>query len=137
MAHVHAASEEHVSGFWRHFAEMLAAMAVGMFMGTAIFVTVMGMTWDEVLVRYPTAILLVMAISMTVPMVMWMRHRGHGWTRSSEMAAAMVVPVVPFLCLVWFGVTKSALCGAYCGVTVVTMLGLMLYRRSDYTTHAM
>jgi hypothetical protein len=133
VAHVHAASEEHVSGFWRHFAEMLAAMSVGMFLGSAIFVTVVGMTWDDVLVRYPTAILLVMAISMTVPMVVWMRHRGHGWRSSSEMAAAMVVPVVPFLCLVWFDVTKSALCGAYCGVTVVAMLGLMLYRRSAYS----
>jgi hypothetical protein len=49
------------------------------------------------------------------------------------MAAAMVLPVVPFLCLVWFDITKSAWCGAYCATTIVAMLALMLYRRSTYS----
>jgi len=48
------------------------------------------------------------------------------------MAAGMVVPVIPFLCLVWFNVTKSALCGVYCALTVPAMLALMLYRRREY-----
>ena len=51
--------------------------------------------------------LLVVAAGMTVPMVAWMRYRGHSWHSCAGMAAAMVVPVIPFLCLVWFGVTKS------------------------------
>jgi hypothetical protein len=54
-----------------------------------------------------------------------------GWKNSSEMAAAMVLPVLPFLCLVWFHVTKGAQCGAYCATTVVAMLVLMRYRRSS------
>ncbi len=33
-----------------------------------------------------------MGFNMTVPMVLWMRHRGHDWARSGEMAASMVVP---------------------------------------------
>jgi hypothetical protein len=74
-----------------------------------------------------------MAAGMTVPMVAWMLHRGMGWKNSFEMAAAMVLPVIPFLCLVWFDVTKSAQCGAYCAVTVVTMLALMGSRRSEYS----
>ena len=49
------------------------------------------------------------------------------------MAAAMVLPAVPFLCLVWFHVTNSAQCGAYCAVTIVAMLGLMFYRRDVYS----
>jgi hypothetical protein len=49
------------------------------------------------------------------------------------MAAAMVIPAIPFLCLVWFDITKSALCGAYCATTIVAMLALMLYRRSTYS----
>ena len=49
------------------------------------------------------------------------------------MAAVMVVPVIPFLCLVWFDVTKSAQCGAYCALTVVAMLALMRYRRAEYS----
>jgi hypothetical protein len=45
----------------------------------------------------------------------------------------MIVPVIPFLCLVWFGVTKSAQCGAYCALTVAAMLALMHVRRSVYS----
>ena len=45
----------------------------------------------------------------------------------------MVLPVVPFLCLVWFDVTASAWCGAYCAMTIVAMLVLMRYRRSIYS----
>jgi hypothetical protein len=41
--------------------------------------------------------------------------------------------VVPFLCLVWFNITESAQCGAYCAVTVLAMLALMQYRRSEYS----
>ena len=70
---------------------------------------------------------------MSVPMAAWMVYRGMGWRNSSEMAAAMVVPVIPFLCLVWFNVTKSAQCGGYCLIVIAAMLGLMLYRRAVRT----
>jgi hypothetical protein len=131
------AAKEHkryMSPFWRHFLQMLAVMVVGMIAAGAIFIAIVGpMTWDEVTTRYPTQSLLAMAAGMTVPMVAWMLHRGMGWKNSFEMAAAMVLPVIPFLCLVWFDVTKSAQCGAYCAVTVVTMLALMGSRRSEYS----
>jgi hypothetical protein len=134
MGETHALGHgEHRSHFWRHFAEMMAAMVVGMFAGAAIFLSIVGMTWNEAVVRYPTASLIVMAFSMTVPMVAWMRHRGHGWRSTSEMAAAMVLLVIPFLCLVWFHVTEAALCGLYCALMIPAMLGVMLYRRSEYS----
>jgi hypothetical protein len=56
-----------------------------------------------------------------------------GRKNAYEMAAVMVLPVVPVLCLYWFDVTKSAQCGAYCAVSVAAMLGLMLCRRSEYS----
>ena len=40
-----------------------------------------------------------------------MLYRGMGGESSYEMALAMVLPVHPFLCLVWFGITNSAQCG--------------------------
>jgi hypothetical protein len=124
----------HVTPFWRHFLQMLAAMVVGMIATGAIFMAIVGLkTWEEVTSQYPTQSLLAMAAGMTVPMVAWMVHRGMGWKNSYEMAAVMVVPVIPCLLLVWFGVTKSAQCGAYCAVTVLAMLALMRYRRSQYS----
>lgn len=128
--------KRHGSRFWRHFLEMLVAMLVGMIGAATIFLSIVRVKWDDALLQYPVQSLLVMAAGMTVPMVAWMRHRGHGWRSCSEMAAAMVVPVLPFLCLVWFHVTNSALCGAYCGSTIPAMLVVMLYRRGEYSIHA-
>jgi NhaP-type Na+/H+ or K+/H+ antiporter len=126
--------KRHLPAFWRHFLEMLAAMAAGMIATVAIFLSAVGLkTWDQVTVQYPTQALLAMAAGMTIPMVAWMLFRGMGRRNSYEMAAAMVLPVVPFLCLVWFDVTNSAQCAAYCVVMIVAMLGLMLYRRDEYS----
>jgi hypothetical protein len=124
----------HMPPFWRHFFQMLAAMVAGMIATGAVFLTVVGLkTWDEVTIQYPTQALTAMAAGMTIPMVAWMLYRGMGRKNSYEMALAMVVPVIPFLCLVWFDVTQGALCGPYCASTVVAMLGLMYYRRNEYS----
>jgi hypothetical protein len=125
---------KHISPFWRHFFEMLAAMAVGMIATGAIFLSTVGLdTWDQVTSQYPTQALLAMAVGMTVPMMAWMLYRGMGRRNSLEMAAAMVLPVIPFLCLVWFDITESAQCGLYCVTTVVAMLALMRHRRGEYS----
>jgi len=123
-----------ISPFWRHYLQMAAVMAVGMFAAGAILVIVSGAkTWDEVISQYPTLSLVVMAAGMSIPMGAWMLFRGMGRRNSFEMAAAMIVPVIPFLCLVWFGVTSSAQCGAYCALTFVVMYGLMRFRLSEYS----
>ena len=124
----------HRSSFRRHFFQMFAAMAVGMIITGAIFMGVTGATtWDQITSDYPTQALLAMAAGMTVPMAAWMLYHKMGWRNTAEMAAVMVLPVSLFLCLVWFDVTKSAQCGAYCVVTIAAMLGLMRYRRSVYS----
>jgi hypothetical protein len=126
--------KRHLSPFWRHFLEMLAAMAVGMIATGAIFLSIVGLkTWDQVTIQYPTQALLAMAAGMSIPMAAWMLLRGMGRRNAYEMTAAMILPVIPFLCLVWFGITKSAWCGPYCAATIVAMLALMRYRRSTYS----
>ena len=137
MAHTHTlfTGKRHVSPFWRHFLQMLAVMMVGMVVSGAVLLTVVGLkTWEEVTTQYGIQALIAMALGMTVPMAAWMLYRGMGWKNTYEMAAVMAIPVIPFLCLVWFDVTKSAQCGAYCAVTVIAMLGLMLYRRREYSS---
>lgn len=138
VSHDHGSADLHrkhrLSSFWRHYLEMAAAMVVGMISTGAIFLTVVGLkTWDEVTSQYPTQALVAMAAGMTIPMVAWMMYRGMGRKNSLEMGAAMVLPVIPFLCLVWFGITESAQCGAYCALTFVTMYALMRYRRGGYS----
>ena len=122
------------SHFWRHFAHMSIVMVLGMVASGAILVVLHGYRdWSTETARHPQEALLGMAIGMTLPMAGWMLYRGMGMRNSIEMAAAMAFPVIPFLCLVWFGVTRSALCGVYCPITFVAMLGLMLYRRAEYS----
>ena len=48
------------------------------------------------------------------------------------MAAAMVVPAVPLIGLRLAGVISGPICGAYCALTFLAMVILMLYRRRDY-----
>ena len=75
--------------FLRNLLEMTGAMLVGMLVGGAAFAAVLaplGMTLGEARLRYPAPWLLVMAVNMSVPMVAWMRHRGHSWRSSLEMA---------------------------------------------------
>jgi hypothetical protein len=110
-------------------------MMGGMIVSAAVLLTFVGLkTWEEVTTQYGTQALIVMAVGMTVPMAAWMLYRGMGWKNSYEMAAVMAIPVIPFLCLVWFDVTTSAQCGAYCAVTIVAMLALMFYRRREYSS---
>lgn len=123
-----------LSPFWKHYLQMAAVMGGGMFIAGAILTFVVGLTsWDEVTIEYPNQALLAMVAGMTIPMVAWMLFQGMGWRNAYEMALAMALPVIPFLCLVWFGITKSAWCGPYCVSTFVAMFALMRYRRSEYT----
>jgi hypothetical protein len=125
--------KHHLSHFWKHYLQMAAVMGVGMFVAGAILTFVVGLkSWDEVTFQYPNQALLAMVAGMSIPMVAWMLFRGMGWRNSYEMALAMVLPVIPFLCLVWFGITKSAWCGPYCVSTLVAMYALMRYRRNEY-----
>src|SRR5512144_3274154 len=83
----------HRWGFLRHLGEMVVAMWVGMLLGSILWMPILGalgLSASEARLRYPELYVLVMAFNMTVPMVAWMRHRGHGWRSCYEMSAAMV-----------------------------------------------
>ena len=135
QTHTFTTRKHHLSPFWRRFLQMLAVMMIGMIAGAAVLLTVVGVkTWEEVTTQYGTQALIVMAVGMTVPMVAWMLYRGMGWKNAYEMTAVMVIPVIPFLCMYWLGITKSAQCGAYCAVMILAMLALMFYRRPEYSS---
>jgi hypothetical protein len=132
----HAAHQGH---FLRHLLEMLLVMMPGMFLGGAVFTIGAGLaagsalTWEEARLRYPELCLLTIGIVMSVPMVAWMRYRGHGWRSGGEMTAAMVVPALALIGLFWLHVIGSEpLCGVYCIVMIPAMVGAMLVRRSEY-----
>ena len=119
-------------GFALHLLEMTVVMIVSMIAGGAIFLTPQGLTVDQALVRYPVLFPLVIAVSMAIVMVAWMRFRGHSWRSCSEMAACMVLPLVPFVVLFWLGVIAGQFCGLFCFASFAAMIGLMAFRRDEY-----
>ena len=75
-----------------------------------------------------------MAFNMTVPMVLWMRYRGHSWERGGEMALAMNLPLLPLLVLYGLGaIPAGAVLGLQMTLMIPAMLGAMLYRREEYS----
>jgi len=119
-------------GFLRHLFEMALAMMAGMMVSAAIFLSAVGMTAAEAMREHAVLFVVLQASGMTLAMVTWMRHRRHTWRSSSEMAAAMVIPAVPLICLRLLDVISGPICGVYCFTTIVAMVVLMLYRRGDY-----
>jgi len=122
--------------FIRHYLEMVIAMLLGMaVLGLPGFIALEAAGVDT---DAAGVLLWGMAISMTVPMVAWMRHRGHGWLPSIEMTAAMIVPTIGALLLYEAGTLDDAhaAMGIQHVVMFPAMLGVMLLRRGEYTAHA-
>lgn len=110
--------------FLGHFGQMFVAMMLGM----GIFAVLPFRSRD-----LPELYALLMAVSMVVPMVAWMHFRGHARRASAEMAAAMVVPTLLLIPLVWLDVISGRmLIGLEHVLMLPAMLAAMLYRRSEY-----
>ena len=134
----HATTKSHpVRNFTKHFFEMFLAMVVGMLIGGivywAIFGAASGMDFAQTSLKYPVPLLVIIALFMTAPMFFWMRVRGHQMKICWEMAAAMIIPVVPCIFLALFGILKGEQCGIYCIVTIPAMVIAMFLRRNEYS----
>jgi hypothetical protein len=113
----------------RHYAEMLIAMFAGMMVLGGIAAALFD---ADAWAVEPS--LLGMALSMSLPMVAWMRYRGHDWMPCWEMTASMFVPSVGAILLFWAGTVGSE------GAMIVQHVGMfpamliaMLLRRDEYT----
>jgi hypothetical protein len=117
--------------FIRHYIEMVVVMALGMF--------ALGAPADAVVHTSgrPAPMLAEMAVTMTLPMIVWMRFRGHDWRPCNEMAASMILPAAGAIGLLAAGLVTGV------GVLMVvehtamlaSMLFAMLLRRDEYTSH--
>jgi hypothetical protein len=124
--------------FIRHYIEMLVAMFLGMaVLGTPMFLALgaAGVSSAELQSDAPALMLLAMGITMTVPMVAWMRYRGHGWQASNEMAASMLIPTAGVIALLGAGLVDDVgtLLAIEHVVMLPSMLVAMLLRREEYS----
>ena len=132
----HAAHAAGGHGRWRllrHYLEMVAAMFVGMVVLGAAVQGVLALAGLELPAQYSELAALEMAFDMSAGMVVWMRHRGHGWASTLEMAGAMFAPAVALIPLRRLGViTGDALLVLEHLAMLPLMFLVMLRRRAEY-----
>lgn len=144
-----------MKAFVQHYVEMVIAMFVGMIaymqvrmafaggssmaehhaamagdrMGTAVGDVVS--VWDRV------GTTTMMELSMIIPMVLWMKFRGHSWRHGAEMSVAMVVPSLPFYVIdfAWPGTFGGSLSFWSHTAMLLGMLALMIVQRDMYMGH--
>ena len=118
-----------VGRFVLHFVEMWLAMLAGM----VVFTAVPGVMALPALLHQ-----LGMAVAMTVPMVAWMRIRGHGWRHGIEMALGMLIPWAAVVALVGLGAATILpwLAHAADAAMLLGMLGVMLLRPHHHAHRA-
>jgi hypothetical protein len=127
--------------FVRHYLEMVIAMFAGMAvlgLPTGWALGAFGSSWSALGDDAPALMLLLMAIIMTVPMVAWMRHRGHGWRPNAEMSASMLLPTFAVIGLLWAGLVThtGGLMVIEHVAMLLSMLAAMLLRPAEYTCAA-
>ena len=113
-----------------HLGEMFLAMVVGMAALDVVFegtLTLAGTSYAAVEDDAPAAVALILMFNMTVPMLLWMRIRGHEASEVSEMSVAMVVVGAMTVFLLWLAVIDAAaICGFECGLMIPAMVAAML-----------
>jgi hypothetical protein len=120
--------------FTLHLGEMLVAMVLGMVvLGGAIEggLSLSGSSLSDAPAALAAA---VMAFNMTLPMVWWMRYRGHPARHSAEMAASMVVPTAVVIALYWLeAIASGTVMAAQHVVMIPAMVAVMLWRYDHYS----
>jgi hypothetical protein len=132
---IESSSNDHRSTyrFLRHYAEMVVVMFAGMFVLMApagVLLGAFGTSWSRL---SPAMNVVAMALTMTVPMVAWMRYRGHAWRANIEMAASMLIPTFAVMGVLWSGIAKGGLTVPEHAGMLTCMLVAMLLRRDEYS----
>jgi len=119
--------------FLLHFGEMLLAMSAGMIVLGGLAQLGFLAASSNLTDASGAVQASIMGFNMTVPMVWWMKHRGHDRARSAEMAASMIVPTIAAVVLASTGAAGAT--GALAlqhAVMIPAMLAVMLWRYDHY-----
>jgi hypothetical protein len=142
QSHDHVPTQRRRLSSTRHFIRHYLEMVVAMFLGMALLgipagwaLGAAGSSWSGLNNDAPALMLLGMAATMTVPMVAWMRYRGHGWRANTEMSASMLLPTFAAIGLLAADVMTDidTLLVVEHVAMLVGMLAAMLLRLDEYS----
>jgi hypothetical protein len=120
---------------------MTVAMIVGMVVlgmtFRAIHVGVFGTGFDEAWHDHTELAVFAMTFNMTLPMVLWMRHRGHRWQPCGQMAAAMFGLAFALLVVFWVGgISAHVVLPLEMALMIPAMIAVMLAHPGEYSRPA-
>ena len=118
--------------FTVHLGEMLVAMFLGMMLLGGVSQLALLAAGSNLGEASGAVQVLLMGFNMTVPMVAWMRYRGHDRARTGEMAASMAIPSLGATALAVGVLSADAALAAQHGLMIPAMLGVMLRRYDHY-----
>ena len=102
-----------------------------------IHVALFGTGFDNAWHQHTVLAVFAMTFNMTLPMVLWMHHRGHAWERCGEMAAAMFTLALALLAPFWAGaISADVVLPLEMALMLPAMIGVMALRYDDYATHS-
>ena len=126
----------HLAGwlpFIRHYAEMVLAMAIGMFALMPLWTHALQAAGAPHLLDHAEPMALSMATDMAIGMGAWMALRRHGWRHIAEMSAAMYLPfVILFPATLAGAMTSGTMMVTGHVLMLAAMLAVMLRRRDHY-----
>jgi hypothetical protein len=138
MTHVHPPGKRGLVAkgwtFFRHFLEICAVMCVGAVTLSFIF---FGVAWlmgfRDLVDETPEFSTLVLAVNLALPMIAWMRFRGHEWRPTLEMAVAPVVLGVLLIVAGWLDIIpRNEVFELETSLACLSMLIPMLFRLDLY-----
>jgi hypothetical protein len=118
--------------FLRHLLEMCMAMCVGMMLLDLPYIGIARAAgFDDPFRQLPYMSALVVAFNMSLPMVLWMRHRGMSWSSGLDMSAWMAGEAVVLMALAAAGVIAQGtlVLSWQHPLMIPVMVVAMLYRR--------
>jgi hypothetical protein len=92
--------------------------------------------YPDLFVQSPEVAVLVIGFILALPMLAWMRFRGHEWRPTVEMASTTIVLAILLVGLGWLGIlAKTSLIEWMRTLACPVMIIPMLFRLDEYTAH--
>ena len=120
-----------------HLLEMCLTMCIGgVPLIVLFFIGAAKIGYPDLIEQSPELSVLAMGFILSLPMLAWMRFRGHEWRPTLEMSSTTIVLGILLVGLGWLGVlAKSSLLEWMRTLACPAMLIPMLFRLDIYTAH--
>jgi hypothetical protein len=120
----------------KHFIVMVALMYAGMFLLDPVYELGAALAGvDDPWGRLPVLSNIVMALNMTVPMVLYMRHQRHTWRAIGDMSAAMLLPAALTMGPYLLGTMTAGLMLSLSHATMIPLMAVAMTLRFREYAH--